>query len=52
MKAEIQMRDCLSFDISNKDVMMSYACLLCQLNRHSEAIILLTSLIDGQEAPV
>jgi Tfp pilus assembly protein PilF len=41
------MRDCLSFDMKNKEVMMSYAVLLCQMKRFQEAIVLLRHLIAG-----
>jgi hypothetical protein len=40
------MRDCLSFDINNEKVMLAYACLLCQLNRTSEATILFKNLLS------
>ncbi len=45
-KAEQYMRDCLSFDINNEKVMLAYACLLCQLNRTSEATILFKNLLS------
>jgi hypothetical protein len=40
------MRDCLSFDIQNNKVMLSYACLLCQLGRSAEAAVLFKNLLD------
>ena len=51
-QAELYMRDCLSFDISNDNVMLTYACLLCQLNRYAEAIILFKSLLNKGFKPV
>lgn len=41
------MRDCLAFDATNKSVMMAYACLLCQLGRFPEAIVLLKGLLPS-----
>ena len=40
------MRDCLSFDVTNDRVMLTYACLLCQLSRSAEATILFKSLLN------
>lgn len=45
-KAEQYMRDTLSFDISNDEIMLTYACLLCQLNRTLEATVLFKSLLS------
>jgi predicted Zn-dependent protease len=43
-KAEQYMRDSLSFDVENQETMFSYSCLLLQLNRTGEAIIMLKYL--------
>jgi predicted Zn-dependent protease len=44
-KAEQYLRDAYSFKIDDKEVAMTYACLLCQLNRSQEAAIILKELI-------
>lgn len=40
------MRDSLSFDITNDEIMLAYACLLCQLGRTLEATVLFKSLLS------
>lgn len=45
-KAEHYLRDALSFNIEDKELSLAYACLLCQLNRSSEASVLLKELIN------
>lgn len=40
------MRDSLSFDVQNEQIMLAYACLLMQLNRTAEATILFKSLLS------
>ena len=47
-KADYWMKDCLSFDVKDKRVMMAYSCLLCQTCRYQEAIVLLKGLLPTQ----
>lgn len=51
-QAELTMRDCLSFEITNLKVMLAYACLLCQLNRPLEASVLFKNLLSKGYMPV
>lgn len=51
-KAENYMRDAFAFQLDDKATALTYACLLCQLNRYSEASVILKQLITEGYEPV